>query len=348
MTKSMKYHQKYIAAAVQAAPVFLDRDRTIAKASALVEEAASKGAKLVVFPEVFVPGYPYWVWLDTPLKGGPWFRRMHEQSVELHGPHLTPLCEAAAKHAVNIVIGINERNPRNLGTIFNSNVVISDTGKIVGVHRKLAPTWAEKLIWTPGDGSSIRVFDTTAGPLGTLACGENTNTLARFSLLAMGELIHTSNYPAFPFTKNFDMPRGIQIRAGAHSLEGKVFNVVSCSTLNAEIIDAVADTPEKRSMMGGTPNACSGIFGPDGMPVSDLLVDEEGIVYGEIDFGKCMEAKQLHDIIGHYNRFDVFELTLNRKKLPSIQIVGDVPESATLFRTEQDEPSLRLGLNGES
>jgi aliphatic nitrilase len=186
------------------------------------------------------------------------------------------------------------------------------------------------------------------GPLGTLACGENTNTLARFSLLAMGELIHTSNYPAFPFTKNFDMPRGIQIRAGAHALEGKVFNVVSCSTLNAEIIDAVADTPEKRSMMSGTPNACSGIFGPDGMPVSDLLVDEEGIVYGEIDFGKCMEAKQLHDIIGHYNRFDVFELKLNRRKLPSIQIVHDVPDGATLSGNEQDEPSLRLGLNGDA
>ena len=124
---------------------------------------------------------------------------------------------------------MNERSPVSLGTIYNTNLVFGPDGTLLGRHRKLVPTWAEKLTWASGDGSTLRTYDTPYGPLGTLACGENTNTLARFTLLSQGEVIHIANYIAFPFTADYDMPEAIRIRAGAHSFEGKVFTIVACS-----------------------------------------------------------------------------------------------------------------------
>src|SRR3546814_4780814 len=124
-------------------------------------------------------------------------------------------------------------------TIYNCNLVIGADGSLLGRHRKLVPTWAEKLTWAGGDGASIRVYDTPVGPLGTLACGENTNTLARFALLSQGELVHVANYIALPVAPaSYNMAEAIKIRATAHSFEGKVFTIVACSTVSEEIIAA--------------------------------------------------------------------------------------------------------------
>ena len=304
---------KFRAAAVQAAPCFLDSDATVRKARRLIQEAADGGAQLVVFPEVFVPGYPYWNWSGNPFQGSPWFRKLYLNSIDVPGKHVDALCEAARAAEVYVVIGVNERGPKSRGVIYNTNLVIGPDGKLLGKHRKLVPTFAEKLTWTGGDGSSLKVYDTKLGGLGVLACGENTNTLARYTLLAQGELVHVANYIAFPFVDNYDMPDAIKIRAGAHSFEGKVFTVVSCSAMSEEIINALSDSDEVRKMLSGTPNAFSGIFGPDGRLVSEPLIDVEGIVYADIDLNLCIEPKQYHDIIGHYNRFDIFNLEVNRR-----------------------------------
>jgi nitrilase len=300
------------AAAVQAAPCFLDSDATIAKACRLIAEAAVNGAKLVVFPEVFVSGYPYWNWCMTPLEGSAWFRRLCLGSIEIPGPEIDVLCEAARLARVYVVIGVNERSAHSLATIYNTNVIISPQGVVMGRHRKLVPTFAEKLTWAGGDGSSMRVYDSELGRIGMLTCGENTNTLARFALLAQGELVHIANYIGFPFVEDHDMTSAIQIRAGAHSFEGKVFTVVSCSAMSQEIIDAVGIDEKRRKMLSGKPNAFTGIFGPDGRLVTPPLIDDEGIIYAEIDINRCIEPKQYHDIIGAYNRFDIFKLRVDR------------------------------------
>ncbi len=306
---------KFVAAAVQAAPVYLNREATVAKVCELTAEAARRGARLVVFPEVFVPGYPYWNWLDTPFAGSRWFRELCKNSVDVPGRDVDRLCQAARDAGVYLVVGVNERSQVSLGTLYNTNLVIGPDGTLLGKHRKLVPTWAEKLTWAGGDGSSLRTYETAIGRLGTLACGENTNTLARFALLAQGELVHTANYIAFPFTSQYDMPEAIRIRAGAHSFEGKIYTVVSCSALSPEMVAMLCDTDEKRRMMSGSPNAFSGIFGPDGRLVSEPIIDVEGIAYAEIDLERCIEPKQLHDIVGHYNRFDIFDLRVNREPL---------------------------------
>ncbi|GAA2435523.1 carbon-nitrogen hydrolase family protein [Streptomyces mauvecolor] len=301
---------RFKAAAVQSSPVFLDPAATVDKAVALVAEAAANGAELVVFPEVFVPGYPYWNWTMTPVQGSPWFERLQRASVDIPGPHVDALRAAARQYGVVLVIGVNERCPYSLGILYNTMLTIGADGELLGAHRKLVPTWAEKLTWTGGDGSSLKVHQTPVGPLGVLACGENTNTLARFTLLAQGELVHAASYIALPVApEDYDMADAIAVRTAAHCFEGKVFSVVACSTVSPEIVDTVAgDDEDVRRMLARPRSALSGIFGPDGRPVTDPLIDDEGIVYADIDLAKCVQPKQMHDILGHYNRFDVFRL----------------------------------------
>ncbi len=302
-------------AAVQTAPVFLDPAATVDKACALIAEAAGNGAKLVAFPEVFVAGYPYWNWLMTPVEGSEWFERLCRAAITVPGPEVEQLCAAARAHDCTVVIGVNERDPRALGTLYNTNLVIGADGTLLGRHRKLVPTWAEKLTWAGGDGASLRVYDTPVGPLGTLACGENTNTLARFALLSAGELVHVANYISLPVAPaSYNMADAIRIRATAHSFEGKLFTIVACSTVSEEIIAAMsAGRPENRALLQRRQSAFSGVIGPDGNLVGDPLIDDEGIVYAEIDLSRCIQPKQMHDIIGAYNRFDIFDLRIDRR-----------------------------------
>ncbi|GAA3265376.1 hypothetical protein GCM10020258_32980 [Sphingomonas yabuuchiae] len=231
---------RFKAAAVQTAPVFLDPVATVDKAASLIREAAANGAQLVTFPEVFVAGYPYWSWIADPVSGSPWFEKLARASILIPGPEIDRICTAAREAGVHVVIGVNERSPVSLGTLYNTLVFIGPDGTILGKHRKLVPTWAEKLTWAHGDGSTLKVYDTAIGPLGGLACGENTNTLARFSLLAQGELIHVASYIALPVAPaDYDMAEAIKVRAAAHCFEGKLFTIVSCSTVSEEIIAAM-------------------------------------------------------------------------------------------------------------
>ncbi len=328
--------QAFKAAAVQASPVFLNTDATIDKAIALIREAAANGAKLVAFPEVFVPGYPYWSWITDPVTGSAWFEKLARAAILLNGPEVERLRRAAHDNAIYVVIGINERSPHSLGSIYNTLLFIGPEGELIGRHRKLVPTWAEKLTWAPGDGAGLRVYDTKLGPLGGLACGENTNTLARFTLLAQGELIHVASYISLPVAPpDYDMAEAIKLRAIAHSFEGKLFTIVSCSTVSEEIIQQMETvTPDARAKLERKSSAFSGVIGPDGRIVGDALIDDEGIVYADIDLGRCIQPKQMHDIVGHYNRFDVFDLRVNRRPLAPVSLFDAPAERSEPEETE--------------
>jgi len=303
---------KFKAAAVQTSPVFLNVEKTIDKTISIVKEAAANGAQLVAFPEVFIAGYPYWNWIMTPVQGSKWYEELYRSSVVIPSPEIDRICKSAKENNIHIVIGINERG-ESYGEIYNTNLIIDNHGNLIGKHRKLVPTWAEKLTWTSGDGSSLKVYKTEIGPIGTLACGENTNTLARFTLLAQGELIHIANYISLPVAPpDYNMAEAIKIRAAAHSFEGKLFTIVSCSTISKEIMDALKnDVPNVEELLTRKNSAFSGIIGPNGAVVGKPLIDDEGIVYADIDLAKCIQPKQMHDILGHYNRFDIFDLRVN-------------------------------------
>jgi len=314
-------------AAVQSSPVFLDTAATVEKVNALIAQAAAQGAQLVAFPEVFVAGYPYWNWIMTPVEGSPWFEKLCHSAIEIPGPEIQRIAQAAARHGVFVVVGVNERNPLSMATLYNTLVFIGPDGKLLGRHRKLVPTWAEKLTWAHGDGASLQVYDTPIGRLGGLACGENTNTLARFSLLAQGEQLHVASYIALPVAPpDYDMAEAIKVRAMAHCFEGKVFTVVSCSTISEAIIETFATShPQAESLLRRKNSAFSGIIGPDGKLIGEALIDEEGIVTAEVDLSRCLQPRQMHDIIGHYNRFDVFDLRINRRPQQAAQFLNDAP-----------------------
>ncbi len=308
---------RFKAAAVQAAPVYLDAPATVDKAAALIREAARNGASLIAFPEVFVPGYPYWNWLTDPLTGSVWFERLVRASVLVPGPEIAVIQRAAREAQACVVIGVNERSPVSLGCLYNTMVFIGPDGSLLGRHRKLVPTWAEKLTWAGGDGSSLKVYSTPIGPLGGLACGENTNTLARFALLSQGELVHVASYISLPVApEDYNMAEAIKLRAMAHSFEGKVYTVVSCSTVSSQMVATLCDiVPNAGVRLERRSSAFSGVVGPDGRLVGKPLIDDEGIVYAEIDLARCIQPRQMHDIVGHYNRFDIFQLTVNRRPL---------------------------------
>jgi nitrilase len=318
---------KFKAATVQTSPVFLNANKTIDKAIAFIKEASGNGAQLIAFPEVFVSGYPYWNWIMTPVQGSKWYEKLYKSAITADGSEVKRICDAAKEFNINIVIGINEKGS-SFGEIYNTNLIIDNNGNLIGKHRKLVPTWAEKLTWTSGDGSSLKVYKTEIGPIGTLACGENTNTLARFALLAQGELIHVANYISLPVAPpDYDMAEAIKIRAAAHSFEGKLFTIVSCSTISQEIKDALReDVPNVDELLTRKNSAFSGFIGPNGTTIGTPLIDEEGIVYADIDLEKCIQPKQMHDILGHYNRFDIFDLRINTAPTRNITFIDNHEE----------------------
>ncbi len=334
---------RFKAAAVQTAPVFLDTDATVDKVVRLIGEAADNGAQLIAFPEVFVAGYPYWSWIGNPVEGSPWFEKLARSAIEIPGPEITKIAAAARRHKINVVVGVNERNRHGIGTLYNTLVTIADDGRILGRHRKLVPTWAEKLTWAPGDASALRVHETSIGPLGSLACGENTNTLARFSLVAQGELVHVASYISLPVAPpDYDMAEAIKVRAAAHSFEGKLFTIVSCSTVSEEIISALEpDFPKARELLSRKNSAFSAVLGPDGRVIGQPLIDQEGIVYADIDLARCIQPRQMHDISGHYNRFDIFDLRVNRRGQQAARFDDAAEPTSFEFNTDlnKEEPA---------
>ncbi len=337
---------KFKAAAIQASPVFLNREATVEKACRLIEEAASKGAELIAFPEVFIPAYPWWHRLDNAYRGHKYFRELVKNSVQIPSPATDMLCQCARKGKVYVVMGINERVPETLGTLYNTNLLIDPKGKILGAHRKLVPTFLEKITWGGGDGHTLKVYDTGIGKLGMLNCGENTNTLARFALIAQGEQVHVANYPGQPVgdESKYDLRHAIEIRSAAHAFEGKLFNVVSCSIFSKEIAEILGDTEEKRRMVNKGNTGLTAIYGPDGKHLAGPMdPNEEGMVIAEIDIEKIIEQKLQHDIVGHYNRFDVLSLNLNRRPQKAIwemhpqedQDLGEKKEAETIQGVEE-------------
>src|SRR3954471_4438638 len=318
----MTAYPKFKACAVHAAPAFLDAQSSVEKACGLIAEAARAGAQLIAFPESFVPGFPLWASVQAPIRNHEFFKRLAANSLEVPGPEVSQLCAAARECEIVVSIGICERSPVSVGCLWNTNLLIGKDGELLNHHRKLVPTFYEKLIWANGDGEGLRVCDTPVGKLGMLICGENTNPLARYALIAQGEQVHVSSYPPVWPTRpanepgRYDLASAIKIRAGAHSFEGKVFNIVSSGYLDQRTMKALDGLDhESRETLEGSPRAVSMILGPSGEVLGDTLCESEGLLYQDIDIAQCVEPKQFHDVVGYYNRFDIFELNVTRKRL---------------------------------
>lgn len=316
-------------AAAQVSPVFLDREATIEKACNLILEAGRNGAQIIGFPECFVPAFPHWYLfykIEAPESAN-FYKQLFKNAVTVPSPATDKLCTAAKQAGVDVVIGINEKISDRLGTLYNSQLFISKEGKILGCHRKLVPTRAERLVYGSGDGSTLHVFPTEYGSIGGLICGEHTNSLIRFAMLAKGEKIHVASWPAFATSnQNGKVPKqlhsSIDFRVRNHAFEGKIFVISVTGIFSEEMKDTMNLNREARDMFlndGGY----SSIIGPRGEYLAEPSPGEK-IIYAEADFDHAIEAKTLHDVIGHYNRFDIFKLIVNETSLEPVEWDGKV------------------------
>lgn len=298
-------------AAVHAAPEYLDVDRTIDKVCDLIQQAGQQGAELVVFPEVFVPGFPYWINCYAPLAQVPLHAKYANASIDLSDPSsLRPVQEAARRAKTTVVLGINERDR---GSLYNTQVFIDERGNIIGRHRKLQLTFAERTVWAQGDGSTLNVFDTKVGRLGGLICWEHTMNLARHALIGLDEQIHASSWPGLSTLAGFSDTFDDQVEAMTrnHAITGQCFVVVAQNPVTQEIVDVLESElgPQHFLTTGG---GWSAII----HPMTPYLAgphtgSDEQILTATIDLDDITGVKLFVDSNGHYSRGDILQLSVD-------------------------------------
>jgi nitrilase len=294
------------AAAVQAAPVFLDREATLAKVGLLIQEAARNGAGLIAFPETFVPTYPEWVWRLAPWDGPTraLYGRLLDQSVVVPGPATEAIGAAARRAKAYVSIGVNEREPQG-STLYNAQLYFGPDGSLLGKHRKLIPTGGERLVWGMGDASTLSVFDTPFGRLGGLICWENYMPLARVAM-------YTAGIDVWVAATWDDDP--VWVSTLQHiAKEGRVHVLGVNSVMRAT--DVPSTVPGYEEVWAGDDEwmsrGRSAIVGPRGEILAGPLVEEEGILYADLDVGYARSVRVEFDAVGHYSRPDVFQLSVH-------------------------------------
>ena len=298
-------------AAVQASPVFLDRQATVDKACELIAEAGREGARLVVFPEAFVPAYPDWVWVVPPgqkaLLNG-LYAELLDNAVTVPGPETERLGAAARKAQAHVAIGVSERNAEASGaSLYNTLVYLGPDGRFLGKHRKLVPTGGERLVWAQGDGSTLEVYDTPLGRLGGLICWENYMPLARYTVYAAGVQIYLA-----PTWDNGE----IWLASLKHMAREGGMYVIGCSI--AMTLDDIPARYEFRQLYREGKDwinaGDTAIVDPRGRFLAGPLHKDKGILYAELDLAEIPASKWMLDVAGHYARPDVFRLEVNRER----------------------------------
>jgi nitrilase len=306
----------FTVAAVQAAPVFLDRYATVQKACKLVAEAAKAGARIIVFPEAFVPAYPDWVWTLAPAESKALYGlygELLDQSVAVPSPATEAIGQAARGAGAYVVIGVNEKNVEASGSsLYNTLLYFGADGRLLGKHRKLMPTAAERLVWAAGAGDTLEVFDTPYGKLGGLICWENYMPLARYAMYAWGTQIYVAP------TWDRGEPWLSTLRHIAK--EGRTYVIGVCMALHRDDIPDRYEFKERYGDRTWINPGDSAIVGPDGEFLAGPAHEEQTILYAEIDMPQLERSKWMLDVAGHYARPDVFQLTVNRIANPMINV----------------------------
>jgi nitrilase len=306
-------------AMAQIAPVWLDKAKTIIKIKELISNAAAQDCELVVFGEGLLPGYPFWLALTG---GAEWNSQVQKElhahyvrnSIQIEAGELDDICTIAKEKNIAIYLGIIERAQNRGGhSIYCSLVYIDATGEIKSVHRKLQPTYDERLTWASGDGNGLRVHSLKNFTVGGLNCWENWMPLPRTALYGIGENLHIAVWPGSEHNTK-DITRFI-------AKESRSF-VVSVSSL-MRIEDFPKDTPHLDTILKNAPqelaNGGSCIAGPDGEWLVPPVISTEGLITHTIDFNRVLEERQNFDAVGHYSRPDITRLTVNRERQSTVK-----------------------------
>lgn len=336
--------QRFVAAAVQAEPAWLDVDGGVDKAVSLIAEAAAGGAALVAFPEAWIPGYPAWIWVGSPLWGARFLPRYYQNSITVGDRSFERLRQAAADHSITVVMGVSERSAESL---YMAQFVFDAAGKVVGTRRKLKPTGAERAVFGEGDGSDLVVYDISGlARLGALNCWEHLQPLTKYALYSMHEQVHVAAWPNLADPEAFyALSHEANLRVSqVYALEGACYVIAATTMLGPAGLELFTkgDSERARGLCGGS-GGYSEVFAPDGRPIGRRLPsDTEGLVFADIDLSLLPLARSLQDPAGHYQRGDVTRLLLNtERRRPVVHAAG--PPMVAVPAGEDDAPARANG-----
>jgi aliphatic nitrilase len=333
---SPDYTSTFRAAVVQAEPVWFDLEATMAKTFTLIKEAAANGADLIAFGETWLPGYPWFVWLDSVAWQSQFLVRYAQNSVTLEGPEFAGLQEAARKNNLALALGYSERSG---GSLYMGQAVIDRDGTVISARRKLKPTHVERTLFGEGDGADIIVSDTSLGRVGSLCCWEHLQPLTKYAMFSQHEQIHIAAWPSFSIFPGAAWALGPEVNTAAsqqYAVEGQAYVLAPTSVIGQSAWDTMCDTELKKQLLqlGG---GYARIFGPDGRPLAEpLLPTEEGILYADLDLSLILAAKNAADPVGHYSRPDIFRLLFDSSARENVRplLVDSVPATAAAEAAE--------------
>jgi aliphatic nitrilase len=328
----------FTAAVVQAEPAWLDVGAGVDKTVDLIAEAARHDAKLIAFPETWIPGYPHFLWLGPQAWGMQFVQRYHENSVVVGDAHYARIARAAREHDITVVLGASERDR---GSLYMAQFLLGPDGSTIADRRKLKPTHVERALFGEGDGSDLAVHEVDGiGQLGALNCWEHLQPLTKYAMYSMGEQVHVASWPSFCLYRGGANLLGAEVNMAAsqvYAAEGGCFVLAATTVTGAAGMELFADTDEQRALLGGGGGGCSRIYAPDGsMITTPIPEDEEGIAYGTIDLSVIPLAKVAADPTGHYARPDVTRLLFDARRRRPVQHAAPVDDLAALPRPGLD------------
>lgn len=303
------------AAAVQISPVLYSRDGTTEKVLEAIAAAAKEGVQLIVFPETFIPYYPYFSFVEPPVLMGKAHMLLYEQAVTVPGPVVDAVSRAARSYEMVVVLGVNERDE---GSLYNTQLIFDADGTLVHKRRKITPTYHERMVWGQGDGAGLAVLDTAVGRVGALACWEHYNPLARYSLMAQHEQIHCGQFPGSMVGSIFADQMEVTMRH--HALESGCFVVNATGWLTPE--QKAQITPNEKLHKALSGGCYTAIISPEGAHLCDPVMEGEGMAIADLDFSLIVKRKRMMDSVGHYARPDLLKLQLNQAAWSVMQAQG--------------------------
>lgn len=305
------------AAAVQIAPDLTGRAKTMVRVLNAIQEAADKGAEFIVFPETFIPYYPYFSFVLPPAQQGKPHLELYQEAVTVPSLETKAIADAAKKTGAVIVMGINERDH---GTLYNTQLIFDADGQIVLKRRKITPTYHERMVWGQGDGSGLKVVETKVGRVGALACWEHYNPLARYALMTQHEEIHAAHFPGSLVGPIFG--EQIEVTMRHHALEAACFVVNATGWLSEEQIQSIHPDP---ALQKGLRDGCmTCIISPEGRHLVDPLTEGEGILIADLDMKLITKRKRMMDCVGHYARPELLHLVHDTRATKMREMHEDV------------------------